>query len=113
MKASAGMTRPAPTILLYVCFAAGATFQTLAMRQADLGVAYLFSLGLEAVLAFGFGLVFFAESATWWKAVGMVGIVAGMFLMHLGDGTPGESAEGSAPLSEQLSSGLPASMPTP
>ena len=64
MKSSAGMTRLTPTLLLYLFFAAGATLQTLALRRADLGVAYLFVLGLEAVLAFVFGVAFFAETVS-------------------------------------------------
>ena len=75
MKASAGMSRPVPAALLYLFFAAGATFQALAMRRADLGVAYLFVLGLEAVFAFACGLLFFAETASWWKVAGLQNII--------------------------------------
>jgi small multidrug resistance pump len=95
MKTSEGMTRPGPTVLLYLCFAAGATFQALALRQAELGVAYLFSLGLEVVLAFAFGYLFFAEAASWWKVLGVASIVVGIILMHQGD--PPGSAEASEP----------------
>ena len=94
-KASAGITRPGPTVLLYLCFAAGATFQALALREADLGVGYMFSLGLEVVLVFGFGYLFFAEAVSMWKVLGVASIVAGIILMHLGD--PPGSAEASAP----------------
>jgi multidrug transporter EmrE-like cation transporter len=83
MKSSAGMTRLGPTLLLYLLFAAGATLQTLAMRKSEMGVAYLFVLGLEAVLAFGLGLWFFAEGCSWWKVLGVAAIVAGIVLLHL------------------------------
>jgi len=93
-KTSEGMTRPGPTLLLFLFFAAGAAFQALAMREAEMGVAYLFSLGLEVVMAFVLGRLFFAESVSWWKLAGVAGIVAGILLMHLGDlsrkGRPGE-----------------------
>src|SRR5215831_9556384 len=82
MKASAGMTRLGPTLLLYLLFAAGATLQTLALRKSELGVAYLFVLGLEAVLAFGFGLWFFAEGCSWGKVLGVAAIIAGILLLH-------------------------------
>jgi multidrug transporter EmrE-like cation transporter len=85
MKSSAGMTRIGPTLLLYLLFAAGATLQTLALRKSDLGVAYLFVLGLEAVLAFGFGWWFFAEGCSWWKVLGVAAIVAGIVLLHMDD----------------------------
>jgi multidrug transporter EmrE-like cation transporter len=86
MKSSAGMTRPGPTVLLYLLFAAGATLQTLALRKSDLGVAYLFVLGLEAVLAFGLGWWFFAEDCSWWKVLGVAAIVAGIALLHADEG---------------------------
>jgi multidrug transporter EmrE-like cation transporter len=82
MKASSGMTELGPTLLLYVCFAAGATFQALALRKSELGVAYMFSLGLEAVLVFGLGQVFFAESVSVGKVVGVASIIVGIILIH-------------------------------
>jgi multidrug transporter EmrE-like cation transporter len=45
MKASDGMIRSWPALAMYLTFAAGATFQALALREAELGVAYMFSLG--------------------------------------------------------------------
>ncbi len=59
MKASDGMHRFWPTLAMYGLFAAGATFQALALREAELGFAYMFSLGLEAVLVFAFGQLVF------------------------------------------------------
>jgi multidrug transporter EmrE-like cation transporter len=82
MKASAGMTHVGPSVLVYLCFAAGATFQALALRKAELGVAYMFSLGLEAVLVFALGQLLFAESISTWKVLGVASIVFGMVMMH-------------------------------
>jgi small multidrug resistance pump/quaternary ammonium compound-resistance protein SugE len=94
MKLSEGMSRPGPTVGLYLLFAAGATLQTLALRKADLGVAYLFVLGLEAVLAFGFGWWFFAEGCSWWKVLGVAAIVAGIVLLHVDeDRLPSSTSE--------------------
>jgi small multidrug resistance pump len=92
MKASEGMTRLWPTLAMYLIFAAGATFQTLALREAELGFAYMFSLGLEAVLVFAFGQLFFAESVSWSKVLGVASIVVGMVLMHRGDSDSSEQA---------------------
>src|SRR5262245_22070590 len=97
MKASDGMTRLWPTVAMYVIFAAGATFQALALRQAELGFAYMFSLGLEAVLVFAFGQLFFAESVSWSKVLGVASIVVGMVLMHRGDSAPSEMAQEPSP----------------
>lgn len=41
MKLSAGLTQLIPSLLVYICFAVGASLQALAMRQSDLGVTYL------------------------------------------------------------------------
>jgi small multidrug resistance pump len=84
MKASDGMTKSGPTVAMYLTFAVGATFQALALREAELGVAYMFSLGLEALLVFVFGQLFFAESASLSKVLGVASIVIGMVLMHRG-----------------------------
>jgi multidrug transporter EmrE-like cation transporter len=93
MKASDGMIRSWPALAMYLTFAAGATFQALALREAELGVAYMFSLGLEAVLVFAFGQLFFAESVSWSKVLGVASIVVGMVLMHRGDSAPSELAQ--------------------
>jgi len=92
MKASEGMTRLKPTLLSHLCFAVGATFQALALRDAELGVAYMFSLGLEVLLLFMLGQLFFAEAASKRKVLGVVSIVVGMILMHHGDPVPNEQA---------------------
>src|SRR5262245_25829272 len=83
MKASDGMVRSGPTLAMYITFAAGATFQALALREAELGVAYMFSLGLEAVLVFTFGQLFFAESVSLTKVLGVASVVVGMVMMNL------------------------------
>jgi len=68
--------------VLYALFAAGATFQTLAMRKAELGIVYVFVLGLEAVLALLLGALVFRESLNAWKAVGALLVVIGIVLLH-------------------------------
>jgi len=85
MKLSDGLTRLVPTVLLYALFALGATFQTVAMRRADLGVVYVVVLGLEAVLAFAFGALIFKETTTLWKLGGVALVVAGISLLHFGE----------------------------
>jgi small multidrug resistance pump/quaternary ammonium compound-resistance protein SugE len=93
MKASAGMTRLTPTVLFFLLFAAGATFQALALRNADLGVAYLVVLGLEAVLAAALGVWIYSEHVSTSKCLGVLAVVVGIVLLHLGDApSPGELA---------------------
>jgi small multidrug resistance pump/quaternary ammonium compound-resistance protein SugE len=100
MKASAGMTRLTPTLVFLLLFAAGATFQALALRNAELGVAYLVVVGLEAVLAAALGVLIYSERVSPSKCLGVVTVVLGIVLLHLGDtGSPPETAAQSAPAS--------------
>lgn len=79
MKLSEGLSKAMPTLVLMALFILGACFQTLAMRREDLGVTYLVVLGLEAVLAFAFGIALFGESTS-------AGRVAGVSLVAVGIG---------------------------
>lgn len=51
MKHSDGVTRLLPTLAFLALFVSGATMQAIGMRQADMGVSYVFVLGVEAVAA--------------------------------------------------------------
>ena len=81
MKYSQGLTRLNPTIGVFAFFCAGAAFQTLAMRRAEMGVIYLFVLGLEAVVAFGLSIFVIDERVTIGKIAALVLIVSGIALL--------------------------------
>ena len=83
MKKADGLNRLTPALLVFLFFCAGAAVQTVVMRKAELGVTYLFVLGLESVLAVAFGALFFQEGCSWWKLSGIALIVAGMIFLHL------------------------------
>lgn len=85
MKFSAGFTHLVPSLFVYLCFIAGASLQNVAMRQADLGVTYIFVLGMESVLALLFGILLFKESYSLLRLVGISLIVAGMIFLRSGD----------------------------
>jgi len=85
MKLSDGLSRLEPSMLVYLFFGVGPSMQSLAMRKAQLGVAYLFVLGLEAVLAFLFGVLWFRESHSFLKLCGVALVVAGIVMLHAGD----------------------------
>jgi quaternary ammonium compound-resistance protein SugE len=84
MKLSSGFARLAPGAAALALFLAGAIAQTFAMKYADLGVAYVFVLGLEAVLAFALGALFFGETVSLAKLLGVALIIGGFALLHLG-----------------------------
>jgi multidrug transporter EmrE-like cation transporter len=61
MKLSQGVSRPWPTIAFSLLFLGGAMLQSLGMRGADMGVSYVFVLGVEAIVAIGLSAVYLHE----------------------------------------------------
>ncbi len=77
-----GITNLKPALATYGFFLVGASFQMVMMREAELGIAYVLVLGLEAILAVLFGLLLFKESVSWAKAVAMLLVVTGIALLN-------------------------------
>lgn len=82
MKLSLGLTRLTPSIFVFVFFCAGAACQAIAMKRADMGVAYVFVLGLEAVVAFLISVLALNESAAPMRVAAVLLIVAGIVLLQ-------------------------------
>lgn len=82
MKYSFGLTRPVPTVLLFILFLLGAGLQALAMRSTDMGVAYIFVLGLESLLAFVFSIFLFNEAVSGTRVLAVFLITMGIILIH-------------------------------
>ena len=64
MKLSQGLPRLLPSIWVFTLFGAGAACQALAMRRTEMGVVYLFVLGVEAIAAYGLSVAVVGEKAT-------------------------------------------------
>ena len=62
MKLSLGLSRPAPTVAFLLLFCAGAVLQAYAMRSGELGIAYVFVLGAEALLTMLLSVSIMGES---------------------------------------------------
>jgi len=62
MKQSDGVTRLMPTVGFLVLFACGAAMQAVGMKQADMGISYVFVLGVEAIAAVLLSSVFLGET---------------------------------------------------
>jgi multidrug transporter EmrE-like cation transporter len=84
MKLSSGFDRPVPGLLALGLFLCGAIAQTLAMKRGDMGVSYVFILGMEAALAFAIGAVLFRENVSIPKLLGLGFIIGGSVLLHSG-----------------------------
>jgi len=82
MKLSLGLTRVTPSALVFALFCAGAACQTVAMRRADMGVAYVFVLGLEAVAAFLISVFALHESASPPRVIAVALVVSGIVLLE-------------------------------
>ncbi len=78
MKLSAALTRPGPTFGLFALFVLGAALQALAMRRAELGTAYIFVLGAEAVITVLLSVYVLGESCPPARIAAIVLVVAGI-----------------------------------
>jgi multidrug transporter EmrE-like cation transporter len=88
MKLSNGFARFVPGSAALTLFLGGAVVQTFAMKRGEMGVSYVFILGLEAVLAFVVGAFFFQETVSLQKVLGVGLIVGGFALLHVGASVP-------------------------
>jgi multidrug transporter EmrE-like cation transporter len=81
MKYSQGMMRPLPVLAFALLFLAGASLQALGMRRADLGMAYILVLGLEALMAVVFSVLILRESMSIARAFAILIILAGVIML--------------------------------
>lgn len=82
MKLSKGLSKPGPSLLVYFFLTAGASIETLAMDDSELGVTYLCVIGVEFILAFLFGSLLFRENYSHSNLFGVSLIVAGLILLN-------------------------------
>lgn len=82
MKLAAGLSQLVPSLLVYLFFVIGASLQTLAMQNANLGITYIFVLGVESILALLSGVLIFKENYSFLKLFGVSLIVAGIIFLR-------------------------------
>jgi multidrug transporter EmrE-like cation transporter len=82
MKLSEGLTRLPASVGVFALFGLGAALNALAMTRGELGVVYVIVLGLEAVLAFGFGVYFFHEAVTPLRLLAVSLVVIGISILR-------------------------------
>ena len=85
MKLSDGFSKPGPSVLIFLFFMAGAAMQTFAMRNSQLSVTYIVVLGVEAAMAFVFGMMFFKEVHSLPKILGTSLVLVGIVLLRTAD----------------------------
>ncbi len=82
MKRSDGFRNLGPSVLVFVCFAVGATVQTFALERQQLGSGYVIVLGLEAVAALVLGARLYKEPLDATKLVAAALVVVGIVLLR-------------------------------
>lgn len=82
MKFSNGLTKPLPSLGVFLFFCMGAACQALGMKRAEMGVAYIFVLGAEAIAAFVLSILILGERATIAKICALALIVGGIALLE-------------------------------
>jgi len=83
MKASAGFTRPWPTVGMVVFMIASFGLLSLAMKTLPLGTAYAIWTGIGAVGAFVVGAVVLGEPLTPMRIAGVTLVASGLIVLKL------------------------------
>ncbi|MFN3876944.1 MAG: DMT family transporter [Brevundimonas sp.] len=83
MKASAGFTKPWPTVGMVVFMIGSFGLLSMAMKTLPLGTAYAIWTGIGAVGAFVVGAVFLGEPLTPLRIAGVVLVASGLVVLKL------------------------------
>ncbi|MDQ0219207.1 small multidrug resistance pump [Peribacillus cavernae] len=78
MKMSEGLTRPLPTVMIFVCYGICFSIFTLVLKKMDLGLAYAIWSGTGTLTICVLGIVFFGETLNALKVVSVLLIVLGL-----------------------------------
>lgn len=85
MQFSDGLSRLIPSLLVYAMFAIGASLQTLATQHSQMGITYIFVIGLEVLLAVMFGILLFKEEYSSLKIAGIFLVTVGVIFLRSGN----------------------------
>ena len=83
LKASAGFTRPAPTLVVVLGYGLAFWLLSLTLRSLPVGVAYAVWSGLGTVLIAVVGWLAFGQRLDAWAVLGMALILAGVLVLNL------------------------------
>jgi small multidrug resistance pump len=83
MKISEGFAKPAPSVLMIVCYIVCFGALTMALKKIDVGLAYAIWAGIGTALIAIAGFLFFKESFSVTKGVALLLIISGVALLNL------------------------------
>jgi len=96
MKLSEGLTRPLPSILVYVLYAASFTVLPFALVAIELSTAYAVWSGLGTAATALIGFRYFHDTVNVTKMLALAAIVLGCVVLNFADGKEVEPGEGPA-----------------
>jgi small multidrug resistance pump len=83
LKASDGLSRPWPTLVMAAGYATSLACLGLSLRDIPIGIAYAIWSGAGIVLIAAIGWVWFRQALDWPAIAGMTLIVAGVVVLNL------------------------------
>lgn len=83
LQASQQFTRPGPTAIMTVSYAAAFILLGFALKYFPVGIAYAIWSGLGIVFIATIGFVVFGQKLDWPALLGMAMILAGILIIHL------------------------------
>jgi small multidrug resistance pump len=86
LKVSDGFTRLLPSIVVVVGYAITFYLLTLVLRRLDLGFVYATWSGLGTVGVAVLGVLFFGDSMTFTRVVGIALVIIGVIVLNIGGG---------------------------
>lgn len=85
LKYSDGFSRPLPSGMAAACYALAIWLMAVAMRQLDMGITYAVWAASGTAATAIVGIALFGEPVDTTKALGLVCVVGGVVMLHLGN----------------------------
>jgi len=83
MKVSQGLTRLVPAVLMFLMYAISFVFMALALKKLEVSTAYAIWSGLGTAVIAAIGILWFQESFSIPKLVGIVLVIGGVILLNI------------------------------
>lgn len=83
MKASQGLSKLVPSVLMFVMYAISFVLMALALKKLEVSVVYAIWSGLGTALIAGIGIYWFQESVSLPKLAGIALVIVGVVLLNV------------------------------
>ncbi|QRG67124.1 DMT family transporter [Brevibacillus choshinensis] len=89
MKLSEGLSKPIPTVMMFVLYILCFSSLSLALKEMEVGTAYAIWSGLGTAIVAVIGVIVFHDALTVKKVIAIALIIGGCVLLNLGGGAHG------------------------